>query len=155
MSRVQRLLIAFAAASFALNAAAQATGVKPPAGKTKPAAKAQPKQPVEVDSPGVEAVTKIFECVAEGLPKDWRRAWVVVTEISGGQKERAFEGKFEYSLDPDGKAPLPLKPCNPQEVAQRVHALNDFLEYEKRQWKVATLTFMSDGKFEIKYDYVR
>ena len=28
-------------------------------------------------------------------------------------------------------------------------------EPEKRKWKVATLIFTSDGKFEIKYDYTK
>jgi hypothetical protein len=40
-------------------------------------------------------------------------------------------------------------------VAQNVYKLNDFLEPDKRQWKVATLTFTSEGKFEIKYDYAK
>jgi len=46
-------------------------------------------------------------------------------------------------------------PCDARDVAQRVYKLNDFLEPEKRLWKVATLTFTSDGKFEIKYDYLK
>ena len=49
----------------------------------------------------------------------------------------------------------PLAPCDAKEVAQDVYKLNDFLEYDKRQWKVATLIFTNDGKFEIKYDYTK
>lgn len=44
-------------------------------------------------------------------------------------------------------------PCNAREVAERVYALNDFLEPERRRWKAATLVFTGDGKFELKYDY--
>jgi hypothetical protein len=152
MSALVRMFVFLFACAFALNASAQGTGLKPPATstKSKPATKA-----AEEDNPGVKAVEKIFGCVAEGLPKDWRRAWVVVTELSGDDKERNFEGKFFYSLDDAGAKPVALVPCNAREVAQGVYALNDYLEVEKRKWKVATLVFTADGKFEIKYDYVK
>jgi len=152
----QRILVTIFASAFALSAYAQA-GLRPPAAATKPKAAAKaPKKPAkEEDNAGVQAVEKIFACVAEGLPKDWRRAWVVVTELSSGDKERNFEGKFHYSLDASGASPAALVPCNARQVAEGVYALNDFLEPEKRQWKVATLVFTSDGKFELKYDYAK
>ena len=143
------LLIAGAQAqtSTAPNAAG---GLKP-----KPAAGTDKRTAQEGDNPGVKAVEKIFGCIAKGLPKDWHRAWVVVTELSGDEKERKFEGKFLYSVDPGGTNPQPLVPCNARQVGEDVYSLNEYLEAEKRQWKVATLTFTSDGKFEIKYDYTR
>ena len=152
-----RSLVAAFACGFALTASAQ-TKTEQPAGtglKPKPAAAAQKKPAAEEENAGVKAIEKIFGCVAEGLPKEWRRAWVVVTELQQGDKERKFEGQFFYSLDDAGKQPLVLKPCDAREVAEGVYKLNDFLEYDKRQWKTATLIFMSDGKFEIKYDYVK
>ena len=154
MSR--RIVFAVFAASLALGAHAQ-EGLKAPATQSRPAAaaKTQKKPAIGQDNPGAKEVEKIFACVAAGLPEGWRRAWVVVTELSGGDKERTFEGKSQYSLDAAGSNPVDLVPCDAREVAQRVYALNDFLEPEKRQWKVATLTFTSDGKFEIKYDYVK
>lgn len=156
MPGLQRILVAVFASAFALSAYAQA-GLKPPTSAIKPkaAAKAPQKPAAEEDNPGVQAVERIFACVAEGLPNDWRRAWIVVTELSSGDRERNFEGKFHYSLDPEGANPLALVPCNARQVAEGVYALNDFLEHEKRQWKVATLVFTSDGKFELKYDYAK
>ena len=152
----KRIMLAALAGGLALGANAQG-GLKPPADQSKPAAaaKTQKKPATARDNPGVKAVEKIFACVAAGLPKGWRRAWVVVSELSGDDKERTFEGKFQYSLDAAGSDPVDLVPCDARDVAQRVYKLNDFLEPEKRQWKVATLTFTSDGKFEIKYDYVK
>jgi len=151
-----RLLTFVCACALASHAGAQGTGLKPSTGASKPAAKSAQKPPVTVDSEAnVKAVERIFQCIAEGLPKEWRQARVVVTEISGSDKERNFEGKFEYSTQADGSKPEPLKPCDPREVAQGVYDLNEFLSPEKRKWKVATLTFTSEGKFEIKYDYVR
>jgi len=168
MSALVRTFVFLFACTFALSAIAQGSGLKPPETTTqpKPAAKsvdktaAEKKPPekkpaAEEDNPGVKAVEKIFGCMAEGLPKEWRRAWVTVTELSGDDKERNFEGKFFYSLDDAGAKPVALVPCNAREVAQGVYGLNDYLEFEKRGWKVATLSFTTDGKFEIKYDYVK
>ena len=116
MSALVRTFVFLFACAFALSASAQGTGLKPPATSTpsKPAAKAA----AEEDNPGVKAVEKIFGCVAEGLPQEWRRAWVVVTELSGDDRERNFEGKFFYSLDDAGAKPVALVPCNAREVAQ-------------------------------------
>ena len=147
-------LAASLACAFALAGHAQLKNDKP-AGtglKPKPSAAAPQKPAAEETNAGEKAVEEIFGCIAAGLPKEWRRAWVVVTELGSGEKERKFEGKFEYSLDDAGKDPKPLAPCNAREVAENVYKLNDFLEPEKRQWKVATLTFTSDVKFEINYD---
>ena len=105
-------------------------------------------------APG-KAVEKIFLCVAEGLPSGWRQVRVVITEMSSAGKERSFEGRFEYSTDNEWAKPVPLKPCDPREVAQGVYELNEYLAPERRAWKVATLTFTDEGKFEIKYDYVK
>lgn len=159
MSAILRTFVFLFACAFALNASAQGTGLKSPetTTKPKPAAKsaAQKKPAAEEDNPGVKAVEKIFGCMAQGLPKEWRRAWVIVTELSGDDKERNFEGKFFYSLDDAGAKPVALVPCNARDVAQGVYGLNDYLEFEKRKWKVATLVFSIDGKFEIKYDYTK
>ena len=157
MKSVLLSLVASLALAFAPGASAQlkndqpaGTGLKP-----KPAAAAPQKPAAEEANAGDKAVEQIFNCVAAGLPKEWRRAWVVVTELGGDDKERRFEGKFEYSLDAAGKDPKALAPCNAREVAENVYKLNDFLEPDKRKWKVATLIFTSDGKFEIKYDYTK
>lgn len=155
---VLRMRVAALAFTAMLVGLAQAQTTTPAPGgsglKPKPAASTD-KRTAEEDNPGVQAVQKIFSCIAKGLPKDWRRAWVVVTELSGDSKERKFEGKFLYSADPSGTNPQPLVPCDARQVGEGVYSLNEYLEYEKRQWKIATLTFTSDGKFEIKYDYTR
>jgi hypothetical protein len=145
-----RWVLCCAALSFAAVFVHAQSGLKPPPSKPKPATQA------EEERAGVQAIEKIFACLAAGLPPEWRRAWVVVTELESDAKERRFEGKFFYSLDPAGAKPVDLVPCSAREVAQGVYALNEFLEPEKRQWKVATLVFTrEDGKFELKYDYTK
>jgi hypothetical protein len=129
--------------------------VKPPAKKTEKSAPGKSNSTSTSESDGERALQEIFACVAQGLPEGWKRAWVVVTELSGDGKERTFEGRFQVSMDATGDKRWNFVPCNTRDVAERVYRLNDFLEPEKRAWKVATLQFMSDGKFELKYDYTR
>ena len=138
--------------------ASRPQAVKPRASSAqpqKPAAEPQQGSAAEADSAGVKALEGIFACVAQGLPGGWQRAWVTVTELSGSSKERTFEAKFQVSLESVGEKRWDFVPCNARAVAEGVCGLNDFLEPEKRQWKVATLLFTQDGKFELKYDYTR
>jgi len=101
-----------------------------------------------------EAVQKIFNCIAAGLPKDWKRTWVVVTELGNEAGTRQFEAAFFYSSVADNVAGEPLQPCDKEEVAKDVYSLNKFLPtYEQRQWKQATLVFKRDGSFDLTYDY--
>jgi len=124
-------------------------------GSTKSRAAPQQGAAAEADSPGVMAVEAIFACVAQGLPDGWQRAWVIVTELSESAKGRTFEARYQVSLEGAGESRWNFVPCNARDVAERVYGLNDFLEPGKRQWKVATLLFTQDGKFELKYDYTR
>lgn len=127
--------------------------VKPPAKKAEKPAAASSRSAATSESDGERALQEIFACVAQGLPEGWQRAWVIVTELSGDGKERTFEGRFQVSMDAAGDKRWNFVPCNTRDVAERVYRLNDFLEPEKRGWKAATLQFMRDGKFELKYDY--
>ena len=112
--------------------------------------KSEQKKP-EVDP---KVVQEIFNCIAAGLPADWKRTWVVVTELGQEGGTRQFEAVFFYASTADDLVGRPLQPCDKQKVAQDVYSLNQFLpSYEKRQWKQATLTFKSDGSFDLKYDY--
>ena len=142
---------------------AQGTGLKPSKGPGKAAStKSEPapaKSPAEVpvagpgeSNEGIETLEKIFGCLAVGLPTDWRSATVEVKEIVSTGSERKFEAQYTYIRTLES-TPQRLEPCDATGPARSVHALNDFLEPEKRQWKRAILTFNKDGKFELKYDY--
>ena len=154
-----RILACCTAIALAAGVAHAQSGLKPPAQKSKPAASAKKpastakKPAAEGMSEGEKAVHEIFACLAAGLPEGWRRAWVVVTEIAGDDKTRSFEGRFFYSLDPEGAQPATLVPCDAREAARRVYDLNEFLEPAQRRWKAATLTYTREGDFQLKYDY--
>lgn len=173
-SRFEKYCVAAAFALLAISSphaqekAPEPTGSKPAATKSKPAAKRSAEPPaksaasvptressVEADSAGLKAVEEIFACVAQGLPEGWQRAWVVVTELAGDLKERRFEGRFQVSLEASGDKRWDYVPCNSRQVAESVYRLNDFLEPEKRHWRTATLLFLREGRFELKYDYSR
>jgi hypothetical protein len=154
-SRVLRALCCGAAVSMLL-AAAGASGqekVPPPGGTRPPAAKAaSPASPA--DEPA-DAIDRIFACVAQGLPEGWRRAWVTVTELSTKGDERVLEGHFQVSLEPRGDQRWDFVPCNARAVAEDVYHLNAYLSPEKRHWKIATLLFTNDGKYELRYEYAK
>ena len=102
--------------------------------------------------PDPKAIQQIFDCLAVGLPKDWKKAWVVMTEVVDTGKQRRIEGKFFYATSASDKAGRPLSTCGAAQVAQGVNALNADLPPGQRRWKQATLTFTSEGKFDLRYD---
>jgi hypothetical protein len=103
--------------------------------------------------PDPKAIQAIYDCLAAGLPKDWQRAWVVVTEIADTGKARRFESQSFYAESSSAVAGKPLKTCGAETVAKGVIALGAELPAEQRRWKEARLTFTSDGKFNLNYDY--
>jgi hypothetical protein len=103
--------------------------------------------------PDPKAIQEIFDCLSAGLPADWKKAWVVVTEVAEAGKERSFEGKFFYTTSATDNAGRPLATCSAQQIAKNVYALSAGLPAEERRWKGAKLTFTSEGKFDLHYDY--
>jgi hypothetical protein len=103
--------------------------------------------------PDPKLIQEVFDCLAVGLPKDWKKAWVVVSDLGEAGKERKYEGKFFYATSAADKAGKPLVPCSAQQAAKSVIALNERLPEDKRRWKQARLTYTSEGKFDLYYDY--
>jgi hypothetical protein len=103
--------------------------------------------------PDPKAIQDIYDCLAAGLPKTWQRAWVVVTEVADTGKARRFESQSFYAESSSAMAGTPLKTCGAETVAKGVIALSADLPAEQRRWKEARLTFTSDGKFNLHYDY--
>jgi len=145
-------VLLLAAASLALGGAPRPAGTGAAKAMTKPAA-AQASAEQGGGEASAQAIERIFSCLAAGLPEDWQRAWVVLTEIAGGGRERSFEAKFYYSRHATGENPLALTPCDARTAGRAVYDLNEFLEPDKRQWKAATLVFLREGRFELRYDY--
>jgi hypothetical protein len=115
-----------------------------------PSTASTPAAPVPIEARLIES---IFYCLSPGLPQDWKRAWVEITDQGGG-KER--NSKFRVSnirdSNDDGE---PLVPCNARELTARIVGLNDKLPLDRRAWTRALLVIESDGEYELTYDYAK
>ena len=90
-----------------------------------------------------KTVEQIFSCLAPGLPSDWKRTWVVVTN-SGA----ALSAKFYYTTslrDQDGEE---FKPCNAQEVTRRIVSLSE----ARGSWRAARLAIDNEGAYKLDYE---
>jgi len=107
------------------------------------------------NGPDPQVFKDILDCMADGLPKDWQKAWVVVTWIERNvfSKERTYEAKFRYATSLRDSTGEPLAPCKGHEVSDAVVTLNQYLKPEQRNWTSATFTFLRDGHYDVKYDY--
>lgn len=143
---MKRFATLLAAACFALGAAA--LSAQPKETGAGPAAK-------EEESPQERVVGRIFRCIAEGLPQDWKRAWIEIRELERTlyATVRKYEARFRFATSDTDTAGQPLVPCGTEEVVESVADLNGFLPEEQRRWTGATFAFYRDGRFEVKYDY--
>jgi hypothetical protein len=107
-----------------------------------------PAAPVAIDAKLIES---IFFCLSPGLPQDWKRAWVEITDQgSGKEKNSRFRvSNIRDSID-EGE---PLVPCNAQALTGRIVGLNDKLPPDRRAWTRALLVIDSDGEYELTYEY--
>ncbi|MBK8065770.1 MAG: hypothetical protein IPK29_18555 [Betaproteobacteria bacterium] len=130
-----------------------AAQLKLPAQKPAPSAPRQEARPAaEPEGSSAEKVVQeIANCVLSGAPQGWRTAGVEVNELDNDGKERKFEARY-FVVGADGVR-KDLVPCDAREPAMNVYRLNSALEPDKRDWIKATLSFSSEGKFELKYDY--
>jgi len=112
-----------------------------------PSSSATPTAPVPIE---MKVIESIFTCLAPGLPQDWSKAWVEITDAGAGKEKTS---KFFFSTlrgDRDGE---PLVPCNAQELTRRIIGLNDKLPADRRAWSRALLVIDSDGEYELSYEY--
>lgn len=96
-------------------------------------------------------IESVFNCLSPGLPPDWKRAWVEITDQGGG-KERNSKFRVSNILDISDEGE-PLVPCNEQELTRRIVGLNDKLPPDRRAWTRALLVIDSDGEYELTYEY--
>jgi len=129
--------------------------VKPP--PPQQVAAAAPPAVVAPAAPGptpieTRLIENIFHCLSPGLPQDWKKAWIVITE-TGTAAERKQLAKFYFATtlgDDEGEE---LVPCNAQALTRSITSLNDKLPPDRRAWTRARLVIDSDGDYELTYDY--
>jgi len=137
----------------ALAAFAFSTAVAQEKPATAPAAPAT--KPVPGTEPDVRIFQEMFLCMEGGLPPDWNRAWITVVELdrTDDGKSRNYEAIFRYATKPDDRDGEDLKNCGAQRILAGVADLNDYLRPDQRNWTEVTITFFSEGKYEVKYGY--
>lgn len=106
-----------------------------------------PGAPVPIE---MNLIESIFTCLAPGLPQDWRRAWVEITDQGTGKEKVS---RFRYTNLRNDEEGEPLVPCNAQELTRRIVGLNEKLPPERRAWTRALLVIESDGEYELTYEY--
>jgi hypothetical protein len=132
--------------------------VPPPVAKPAPivAPPAEPRREVAIAAPAAapsgprldaKTVEQIFSCLAPGLPAEWRRTWVELTHAGS-----AVSAKFYYTTTLRREDGEEFTPCNAQEVARRILALDAALPPERKGWRVARLSIDSEGAYELLYD---
>jgi hypothetical protein len=133
---IKRILLTAAAAAFIGTVQAQ---------DQKPAA----------SGPDPKVFQEIYACLAPGLAPGWAKAWVAVTELdrTDDGKSRNYEGLFRYSLKLSDDEGEELSPCDTAFVIKNMGDMNEFLKPEQRNWVSMILTYTSDGRYEMKYDY--
>jgi hypothetical protein len=95
-------------------------------------------------------VEQIFSCLAPGLPSDWKRTWVVVSNAAG-----AATAKFYFSVSLREDDAEELVPCNAQEITRRIAGLTAALPVDQQRWTSARLSIDNEGAFALKYDYAK
>ena len=126
------------------------TPVAKPAPEKREVAAIAPAAPAAPPRLDAKLVEQIFSCLAPGLPSDWKRTWVIVTNAGP-----SITSKFYYSTtfrEEDGEE---LVPCNAQEITRRITSLTAALPVDQQRWRSAQLSIDSEGAFALKYDYAK
>ncbi|HEY2338151.1 MAG TPA: hypothetical protein VGI18_12360 [Burkholderiales bacterium] len=109
-----------------------------------PAASAQ-----KANTTQVEAVSAVAECLAVGLPKEWKQFQVVV-DI---RRPYADTGGVLYLVTlPDGRT-VPFEPCDPRVAPSKLVGLRELQSDSEQGWTKVTLTMKPDASFDLKYEY--
>jgi hypothetical protein len=108
-----------------------------------------PAAPTPIDARLIE---NIFACLSPGLPQDWKKAWVEITDMGAGKEQ---DSKFFVTNQYGDDTGEPLVPCNAPAVTRGILSLNEKLPPDRRGWTRARLVIDSEGDYELSYDYPR
>ena len=119
---------------------------RPEVALAAPSSAPAPASPAAIEARLIES---IFYCLSPGLPQDWKRAWIEITEQG---KNSIFRVSNIRDVNDAGE---PLVPCNAQALTGRIVGLNEKLPPDRRAWTRALLVIDSDGEYELTYDYAK
>ena len=103
----------------------------------------------EASKAQVEAVSSVAECLAIGLPREWKQLRVVIQL----QQPLADTGAVRYQVTmPEGTLE-PFTPCDPHLPPVKLLGLRDSQAEKDRGWTMVVLTMKPDASFDLKYEY--
>src|SRR5262245_45847341 len=89
----------------------------------------------------IDAVSAVAECLAVGLPREWKMLYVVV-EL---QEPLAESGAVRYQVTlPDDRVQA-FEPCDPSLAPQKLLPLRDSQDDKERGWTMLILTMKPDA----------
>jgi len=99
----------------------------------------------------VTAVSSVAECLAIGLPREWKELLVVV-ELPEPYAEK---GAVRYQVTLPDDTDMAFVPCDPNLAPVKLLALRDSQSEGDRGWTMLILTMQPDASFNIRYQYPR
>ena len=103
----------------------------------------------KASSAQIEAVSAVGNCVATGLPEQWKRLQVIVTL----SQPMADTGGVLYLVTLLDDRVQPFPPCDPRLPPVKLIELREHQAESERGWIKATLTMRPDASFDLKYEY--
>ena len=95
------------------------------------------------------AVSAIAECLAVGLPEQWKRFQMTI-ELPAPFSDT---GGVLYMVTLPNDRMQPIKPCDPGLPPRRLLGIRDSQPEKERGWTKAILTMRPDASFDLKYEY--
>ena len=103
----------------------------------------------QASSAQIETVSTVANCLATGLPEQWRRLQVIITLT----QPMAETGGVLYLVTTADDRIQPFPPCDPRLPPVKLIDLREHQPENERGWIRATLTMRPDASFDLKYDY--
>jgi len=103
----------------------------------------------QASSAQIETISTVANCLATGLPEQWKRLQVVVTL----PQPMAETGGVLYLVTMPDDRVQPFPPCDPRLPPVKLIDLREHQPANERGWIKATLTMRPDASFDLKYDY--
>ena len=104
----------------------------------------------EANSTQMETISQIAVCLAQGLPKEFESAHMIVELAHPGDST----GKVRYLVFRTAvDKPESFTPCDTDGPPKALIALRDREPPERRGWTTARLVLEHDGSFRLNYDF--
>jgi hypothetical protein len=109
-------------------------------------------QAQEASEEETKLLNEIAQCLAVGLPHDWRQAEMLV-ELKSPEAETG-DVRYLMMRNLSGGQYEPFSPCNERQAARAlVVEMRKLQPPEKRAWKGARFVVYRNGKFDLTLDY--